>query len=86
MAASAASSSSVALRKKHQPDRPELFGYQQSGINWMRNLYRQKKGGILADEMGLGKTIQGCAFLVKYLSNVFSGRGLQEYYRSESTC
>jgi len=36
----------------------KLYGYQSSGISWMRNTISRTGGVILADEMGLGKTIQ----------------------------
>ncbi len=36
----------------------KLYGYQTSGISWMRSTVARTGGVILADEMGLGKTIQ----------------------------
>jgi len=43
--------------------------YQEDGVLWLYNLYKNNiDGGLLADEMGLGKTIQVIAFLL--LSNV----------------
>ena len=36
----------------------KLYGYQASGISWMRDAVSRTGGVILADEMGLGKTIQ----------------------------
>jgi len=36
----------------------KLYGYQASGISWMRETVSRTGGVILADEMGLGKTIQ----------------------------
>ena len=36
----------------------KLYGYQASGISWMRDTISRTGGVILADEMGLGKTIQ----------------------------
>jgi SNF2 family DNA or RNA helicase len=46
----------------------KLKDYQEDGVLWLYNLYKNKiDGGLLADEMGLGKTIQVIAFLL--LSN-----------------
>ncbi|KAF1959734.1 hypothetical protein CC80DRAFT_514206 [Byssothecium circinans] len=42
---------------------PALFNYQQTGVEWLWELYKQNVGGILGDEMGLGKTIQTIAFI-----------------------
>ena len=42
---------------------PNLFDYQKTGVQWLRELYSQQVGGIIGDEMGLGKTIQVVAFL-----------------------
>jgi DNA excision repair protein ERCC-6 len=42
---------------------PSLFSYQQTGVQWLWELYSQQVGGIIGDEMGLGKTIQTIAFL-----------------------
>ena len=42
---------------------PSLFSYQQTGVQWLWELYSQQVGGIIGDEMGLGKTIQIIAFL-----------------------
>ena len=42
---------------------PSLFNYQQTGVQWLWELYSQQVGGIVGDEMGLGKTIQIIAFL-----------------------
>lgn len=42
-----------------------LKGYQENGVVWLHNLYKNRlDGGLLADEMGLGKTIQVIAFLL----------------------
>ena len=44
--------------------RGTLREYQQTGLNWLANLYAsERNNGILADEMGLGKTIQTIALL-----------------------
>ncbi|XP_039627971.1 E1A-binding protein p400 isoform X7 [Polypterus senegalus] len=40
-----------------------LREYQQIGVDWLSNLYRNQLNGILADETGLGKTVQTIAFL-----------------------
>ncbi|KAH0555799.1 hypothetical protein GP486_006257 [Trichoglossum hirsutum] len=42
---------------------PALFGYQKTGVQWLRELHTQRVGGIIGDEMGLGKTIQVISFL-----------------------
>ena len=42
---------------------PSLFSYQQTGVQWLWELYSQQVGGIIGDEMGLGKTIQIISFL-----------------------
>ncbi len=36
----------------------DLRGYQQEGLEWLRERYDRGLGGILADDMGLGKTVQ----------------------------
>jgi len=42
-----------------------LKEYQEDGVLWLYNLYKNNlDGGLLADEMGLGKTIQVIAFLL----------------------
>lgn len=41
----------------------ELRGYQQEGVNWMRQLLDNSFNVVLADEMGLGKTVQLLALL-----------------------
>lgn len=42
-----------------------LKDYQEDGVLWLYNLYRNDlDGGLLADEMGLGKTIQVIAFIL----------------------
>ena len=39
--------------------------YQEDGVLWLYNLYKNGiDGGLLADEMGLGKTIQVIAFIL----------------------
>jgi SNF2 family DNA or RNA helicase len=47
-----------------------LKDYQENGVLWLYNLYKNNlDGGLLADEMGLGKTIQVIAFLLLAKSN-----------------
>lgn len=42
-----------------------LKNYQEYGVQWLYNLYKNNiDGGLLADEMGLGKTIQVIAFIL----------------------
>lgn len=41
-----------------------LYGYQESGLAWLRAHSDIGIGGILADEMGLGKTLQALGLLV----------------------
>lgn len=42
-----------------------LKNYQEDGVLWLYNLYKNNiDGGLLADEMGLGKTVQVIAFLL----------------------
>ncbi|WP_151943957.1 DEAD/DEAH box helicase [Aliarcobacter butzleri] len=42
-----------------------LKNYQEYGVQWLYNLYKNNiDGGLLADEMGLGKTIQVIAFII----------------------
>lgn len=45
-----------------------LRGYQEEGIEWMRQLTDSGFNVILADEMGLGKTIQALALLASRLN------------------
>jgi SNF2 family DNA or RNA helicase len=40
-----------------------LFEHQKTGIEWLYNLWDQKKGGVLGDDMGLGKTVQVAVYL-----------------------
>ena len=40
-----------------------LFPHQRTGVQWLTNLWFDKKGGIEGDEMGLGKTAIVCSFL-----------------------
>lgn len=42
-----------------------LYPYQEQGVNWLSQCYRQGRHALLADEMGLGKTIQAIAFLTQ---------------------
>ena len=57
-----------------------LHHYQQNGVTFLWNHYKERKGCILADDMGLGKTIQvkdddlnGPLFLWMNSSNISSG-------------
>lgn len=51
-----------------------LFNYQKTGVQWLYELFQQRRGGIIGDEMGLGKTIQVTAFLAAlHHSNLLSG-------------
>lgn len=45
------------------PFQARLRDYQKTGVQWMKKLAGEGRGGVLADEMGLGKTIQMLAFL-----------------------
>lgn len=40
-----------------------LREYQQIGVDWFINLYKNHLNGILADETGLGKTVQTVAYM-----------------------
>lgn len=40
-----------------------ILPHQQTGAQWIYDLYKLKLGAILADEMGLGKTFQVLSFL-----------------------
>lgn len=40
-----------------------LRPYQETGVKWLKNLYRLGLSGLLCDEMGLGKTHQAIAFI-----------------------
>lgn len=44
-----------------------LFDHQKVGIQWLYDLWKQKKGGLLGDDMGLGKTVQ----IASYLKGLF---------------
>ena len=50
------------------------YGHQKTGIAWLYNLFREKKGGILADDMGLGKTAQ----ISCYLKGLFEGMKIKK--------
>jgi SNF2 family DNA or RNA helicase len=41
-----------------------------SGVQWMYDLFLQRKGGILGDDMGLGKTFQ----VICLLAGLFESR------------
>lgn len=51
------------FEKAPESFRAELKQYQETGVQWLADLYELGLGGILADDMGLGKTIQALAFL-----------------------
>ena len=40
-----------------------LQPYQETGVQWIRDIHGLSLGGILADDMGLGKTVTTLAFL-----------------------
>ena len=42
-----------------------LYGYQQTGVDWLSRIADEGLGCILADEMGLGKTVQVIALLLR---------------------
>ena len=41
----------------------ELKPYQETGVQWLQDLYNLRLGALLADDMGLGKTLQTLCFL-----------------------
>lgn len=41
----------------------DLYGYQQTGYQWLWFLHQNSLGGLLCDDMGLGKTHQAMALL-----------------------
>ena len=47
-------------KKEKNPEniKAELFSYQKTGYNWLKNMYDIGLGAVLADDMGLGKTLQ----------------------------
>ena len=47
-------------KKEKNPEniKAELFPYQKTGYNWLKNMYDIGLGAVLADDMGLGKTLQ----------------------------
>jgi len=51
-----------------------LFEHQKTGIEWLYNLWDQKKGGVLGDDMGLGKTVQ----VAVYLNGLFEAEMIQK--------
>ena len=52
-------------RENREPSniKVKLFPYQQTGFNWLKNMYDIGFGGILADDMGLGKTLQAISLI-----------------------
>lgn len=40
-----------------------LKPYQETGVQWLQDLYELRLGALLADDMGLGKTLQTLTFL-----------------------
>jgi DNA excision repair protein ERCC-6 len=55
--------------------------FQQTGVQFLYELHRQKCGGILGDEMGLGKTIQVIAF---FTALHFGGRKQLDHARGHA--
>lgn len=56
------------LRHENSAPRPsdlgiDLYGYQQTGYQWLWFLQQNSLGGLLCDDMGLGKTHQAMALL-----------------------
>ena len=47
-----------------------VHGFVLSGVQWMYDLFLQRKGGILGDDMGLGKTFQ----VICLLAGLFESR------------
>ena len=41
----------------------QLYQYQQKGLIWLSEMYKEHTGALLADDMGLGKTAQVIAFM-----------------------
>ena len=35
----------------------DLFPHQMTGVQWLLDLFKRRKGGVLGDDMGLGKTV-----------------------------
>ena len=52
---------------KKEKEKKFLRPYQDSGVDWLHFLYRQKLGACLADDMGLGKTLQ----VISFISSIF---------------
>lgn len=50
-----------------------LYGYQKTGLQWLKVLYENGLNGILADEMGLGKTVQVIALICHLIEKRQSG-------------
>lgn len=53
-----------------------ILPHQQTGAQWIYDLYKLKLGAILADEMGLGKTFQVLSFLSHLHTNQELGHSL----------
>lgn len=53
-----------------------ILPHQQTGAQWIYDLYKLKLGAILADEMGLGKTFQVLSFLSHLNTNQELGHSL----------
>lgn len=47
----------------------DLYGYQQTGYQWLWLLQQNGFGGLLCDDMGLGKTHQAIALIAALLKN-----------------
>lgn len=52
-------------RELHLPEtvKAQLKPYQETGVQWLQDLYNLRLGALLADDMGLGKTLQTLTFL-----------------------
>lgn len=48
------------------PFKGELRGYQQFGVEWIMQRFKNGFNAVLADEMGLGKTVQALAVLAQF--------------------
>lgn len=47
----------------------QLYQYQQKGLIWLSEMYKEYAGALLADDMGLGKTAQVIAFIANGIQN-----------------